>query len=168
MSEQTRNQEYTYQYRSVALAQSSTGGTFPRFCGAGVIMQPSIPDTLLELKNIYAHIVLRFDASVATANQKLLYLGGEFDQRLDGSLIVDPTRAAFVNVSADANRYIDCKMDLTKWKESMLPDPTVLFTDRQQPQLGLRAVTDLTGTQNITGDIILWKLDLIYTTKGIQ
>lgn len=169
MSEQSRNQEFLFQYRNVALAQGGQSGTNPRFCGYGPIIQPSIPDNMLELKNIFAHLVMRFDASVPSGKRRLLYIGGQFDTNfVTDSLIPDTSRAAFVNLTADANRYIDCQIDLTKWKDAMLPDlsdPLFSFT---QPQLIIQAVTDTDSTTNATGDIILWKIDLIYTTKGIQ
>lgn len=168
MSEQSRNQEFLFQYRNVALAQGGQSSTNPRFCGYGPIIQPSIPDNMLELKNIFAHLVMRFDASVPSGNRKLMYIGGEFDQNIaTGNLVPDTSRAAFVNLTADANRYIDCQIDLTKWKDAMLPDLSDPFYFGQ-PQLQIQAVTDTNGTTNATGDIILWKIDLIYTTKGIQ
>ncbi len=161
MSGLTRNQEYKYQYRNVAVARSI-------FCGYGAILTVNIPDNLLELKNLALHVVLQFDVAVPSGNRKLYYIGGTYGVGAAVGSIAAPVNGnmVFVNLTADANRRIDCVIDISHLIPKLTFDSSGTF---DQPSFQVSMITnyDLFAA-TVTGTMELWKADLIYTTKGIQ
>lgn len=156
---QTRNQEYKYQYKTVAAADMS-------FCGNGPRLNVSIPDNLLDIKAIYMHAVLRFSLSVPAGKRKIYYAGGEYP--VTGSGIPIPTEGNlyFVDKAADpVSRIVDLKLDITELKDGLMEDsPDTL----DQPTMELNLITDIDGAFDSDGEVILWKIDFVYTTLGIQ
>lgn len=160
MGSQTRHQEATYQYKTVAVARSI-------FCGYGPHLDVSIPDNLEELKNVSIHAVLQFDNTVSAGNRKLYFIGGDYEMNTYPDQTVKAVQPAMmeVNLSADANRRIDVTVDITHLIKNLEFD---LIGSFDQPSVALGMVTDKTGLNSVTGVLELWKVDLIYTTKGIQ
>lgn len=159
MNSRTRNQEYKYQYKTIAIANAF-------FCGSGPTLNIAIPDNLLDIKAIYMHAVLRFDVAVPSGNRKILWVGGKYPQSLSG--IPNPTAGnmRYVNVSADpTTRIADLKVDITDLKDGLLSATPPIF---DQPTIELNLITDMDGGFDVQGDVILWKIDFVYTTTGIQ
>lgn len=157
---QTRHQEATYQYRSVAVARSI-------FCGYGPVLNVSIPDDLLELKNVAIHASLLFDVSVAAGNRKLHWIGGGYAVNPYPDQTVKSEQPNMIHIlqSADANRRVDVTIDISHLIPLLEIDDSPTF---DQPSFEVSMVTDPTGANSVTGVLEIWKVDLIYTTKGIQ
>lgn len=158
MNSVTRNQEYSYQYKSVAAANTI-------FCGNGSRLNVAIPDNLLDIKAIFMHAVLLFDTSVPSGSRKIQYAGGKYDSTIAGIPIPQTGNLIFVNVPADATtRIADCRVDITDLKAGLMA--ATLF-DFNQPTMELNLITDIDGGFDVSGKVLLWKIDFVYTTKGI-
>ena len=71
----------------------------------------------------------------------------------------------FVNVLADATtRIADLKFDATHLKDGLLNN----ISSNGQASIELNLITDLNTGGSISGSVILWKIDFVYTTTGIQ
>lgn len=165
MSSQTRNQEYRYQYKTVAVANSY-------FCGYGPALSVSVPENLLDIKAIFLHAVLRFNSAVPAGRRKILWVGGSYPVKFSGNTTIpDPINGNLVevNVSADpSSRIADIKIDITHLKDGLL---TALAEDTfsfDQPRMKLSIITDESNGFEVDGEVILWKVDFAYTTTGIQ
>ena len=165
MSSQTRNQEYRYQYKTVAVANAY-------FCGNGPTMNVSVPDNLLDIKAIFMHAVLRFNTSVPTAKRKVLWVGGSYPVRFeDGFAVPDAERGNMIRIDLPANTstcVADVKIDLTHLKEGILETLANTNFAFEQPKIQLSIITNETPDFGVDGDVILWKIDFAYTTTGIQ
>lgn len=169
MSSQTRNQEYKYQYKTVAVANGF-------FCGIGPGISVSVPENLLDIKSIFLHAVFRFDVSVPIVDRKILWAGVNYPTvpyTYGGFVtsIPDPKNGNMVevNVPADpATRIADLRLDITHLKDAILEELSNNTFGFDQPFIQLKIITDMTGFNNISGDIVLWKIDFAYTTTGIQ
>lgn len=164
MTSQTRNQEYKYQYKTVSVANGSA------FCGNGAQLSVSVPNNLLDIKAIYMHVVLRFDTSVPSANRKIHYAGGEYPRQPNGVPIPSDGNLKYVNVSADPTTLIaDLQLDITDLKDGLMQQ---LIDDEpyqfEQQRINLNLITDVDGGFDVSGSVILWKVDFVYTTSGIQ
>lgn len=156
---QTRHQEATYQYRSVAVARSI-------FCGWGPHLYVSLPEDLLELKNVAIHASLLFDVSVASGNRKIHWIGGGYETDYFSQTVKSEQPAmVYINKSADVNRRVDVTIDISHLIPNLVIDDNPTF---DQPSFEVSIVTDPTGDNSVTGVLEIWKVDLIYTTKGIQ
>jgi len=157
---QTRHQEVKYQYRSVAVARTI-------FCGYGPHLDISVPEDLLELKNVAIHASIVFDVSVSAPNRVLHWIGGAYVVNPYPDQTVSPTQPAMIHVleSADANRRVDVTIDISHLIPQIEIDDNPTF---DQPSFEVSMVTDPTGANSVTGVLEIWKVDLIYTTKGIQ
>jgi len=105
---QTRHQEAKYQYRSVAVARTI-------FCGYGPHLDISVPEDLLELKNVAIHASIVFDVSVSAPNRVLHWIGGAYVVNPYPDQTVSSTQPAMIHVleSADANRRVDVTIDIS-------------------------------------------------------
>lgn len=159
MNSQTRNQEYVYQYKTIAVAN-----TF--FCGNGPRLDVAIPDNLLDLKAVFMHAVLKFDASTDIAKRKIYYAGGKYPVTVDGIPIPAEGNLRYVNKSADpTTRIADLRVDITDLKDGLMEQDLYTF---DQPTMRFSLITDADGGFDSSGEVILWKIDFVYTTKGIQ
>lgn len=161
MRTQTRNQEFKYQYKQLAVTNIS-------FCGIGPRLNVSIPENLLDLKAIYMHAVLQFDASVASSKRKIYWAGGSYTyDYVTGVPYPTTDKMVNVNVSADpTTRIADMTIDLTPLKEQLMTN--ALIGSFEQPSIELNLITNVDGDFSTNGKVILWKVDFVYTTTGIQ
>lgn len=153
MGGQTRHQEYRYQFKTIAIAAGKD-------CGYGGTLNFNLPAGFIEAKNLYAHVRLKFGASEPTGNRKLKAIG----PRVFAADFVTQPLMKQVNLTADATtREIDLKIDLT----DLIPNLQIT-----PPALGIQGYFDIgllyPNALSGTVDILLWKLDLIYTTQGIR
>lgn len=161
MTALTRNQEYKYQYKTLAATNSF-------FCGIGPGLNVSIPDNLLDIKAIYMHAVLQFDASVASGKRKIYWAGGSYTYDVVTG-IPKPTTDNMVNVNLLADpttRIADLTIDLTPLKDQLLAN--AVLGAYEQPSIILNLITNVDGDFATTGKVLLWKVDFVYTTTGIQ
>lgn len=164
MSSQSRNQEFKYQYKTVANANGF-------FCGAGPTLSVGVPDNLLDIKAMFMHAVFKFDSSVSVPRRKIQFAGGRYIRqfKLDGSSTVTTDNMVEVNVEADPiTRVADLKLDITHLKDEIIADMNGDSQSFEQPRLALGIATDIESIGDVTGEIILWKIDFAYTTTGIQ
>lgn len=156
----TRHQEYKYQYKTIAVTNAA-------FCGNGPRLRMSVPDDMLDVKALYMHAVLQFNSGVTSGNRVVHWIGGIYEQGLDG--IPHPTDETMMHVNKQADlttRIVDVKADLTQFKDSVSFEDAFSF---DQPDIEVNILTSLSGDAGaVTGTVILWKVDLIYTTSGIQ
>lgn len=164
MSILTRNQEYKYQYKII-----STSGA--PICGYGPSMVIAIPDNLLDIKSIYVHAIIKFDTTVAIADRKVTWIGGKFKTKFfnDGQYnvsIPDPSSDTMIPVNKLADpitRIADIKIDITQLKNTIIQDS--LNSSYGQPSIALNILNGpLINSNSINGELILWKIDLVYTT----
>lgn len=149
MSSLTRNQEFKYQYKNVAIANAY-------FCGFGPLISVAVPDTLLDIKAIFMHAAVRFNPSVPSSHQKI-------HQIVVGNAVIDVDLPA-----QQPTRVADLKIDITHLKDSLLEKLAEGTMTNEQPRIDMRVVTNTQSELNIDGEIILWKVDFAYTTTGIQ
>ena len=148
----TRHQEYRYQYKTIALQNAKD-------CGAGATLNFNLPSNVLEIKNLWAHIRIRFDAAEPVGNQKIIGIG---TRTFTGNDFVQPKMKA-LNLTADANRRIDFTYDLTEIIRNLTINDAALFA---QGFVGIGILHPAYLSQIAT--IEIWKMDLVYTTQGIR
>ncbi len=168
----TRNQEYTYQYKSM-----NVGGTATQpvtFCGWGGVFQVNLPDNILEIKKLWVHLIIQFATSIAGTTitsqyKELLNIGGVQSAIVDGVYTV--TGGAQLNIAADSNGYVDVAVDLTSVLSNMPIQPS---SQINQPYIQIPFYVPEMPYQKYgqqygnTGDVITWKVDIEYTTLGIR
>lgn len=147
----SRNQEYTYQFKTISMQ----GG---KMCGRGGTLNFNLPSNLLKRKNLWVHIKIQFDSSEPIDNRKVIGIGQK-TYPLDGP----QPKMLPLNLSADVNRIIDIKMDLTSILDLL---------DIIPPSLGNQGYFNV-GVQlpyNLIyfAKVMIWKMDLIYTSQGIR
>lgn len=151
MGGQTRHQEYRYQYKSISAKNA-------RSCGYGATMSFNLPSDFLEAKNLYCHLSIVFHASEPVGNRKILYVG-QPAWPPEG----EQPAMIYVNQTADGNRRIDLKVDLTQIIDKIVPQP---------PEFGGQGYFNVgilhPGILEQLATVELWKMDLVYTTTGIR
>lgn len=164
MNSQTRNQEYKYQYKTVSVAGETV------FCGNGPTLSVSVPENLLDIKAMYMHAVLKFDVGVPSGNRKIHWAGGTYPMTITGVPKPLEGNLKYVNISADpSTRIADLQLDISDLKDGFLQQ---LIDDApyqfEQQKINLNLITDIDGGFDVSGSVILWKIDFVYTTGGIQ
>lgn len=151
MGGQTRHQEYRYQYKSISIKNGWS-------CGNGATVSMNLPTDFLEAKNLYCHLRIRFHASEPSAKRKITYIG-----QPTWPPTGEQPKMIYVNKTADADRYIDLKIDLTQLiPELDIQEPTFF----QQGYFNIGIIHPEVLSQLAT--VELWKMDLVYTTTGIR
>lgn len=148
----TRHQEYRYQFKTIAIANGKD-------CGYGGRLNFNLPADFIEVKNLYMHLRVRFNASEPSGNQKIKAVG----PRIFSADFVTQPLMKEVNLTADVNRYIDLKIDLSDLIPNMEIVPPALY---QQGYFNIGVLYPNALTYTV--DVLIWKLDLIYTTQGIR
>lgn len=153
MGSQTRNQEYRYQFKTIAIGNGKD-------CGYGGQLNFNLPADFIEAKNLWAHVRLKFNASEPSGNRKLKAIG----EKIFAADFVTQPKMKQVNLTADpTTREIDLKIDLTDILDDLTINPPALY---QQGYFSIGLLYP--NALSYTVDILIWKLDLIYTTQGIR
>lgn len=156
MGAQTRNQEYTYQYKNVTI-------TNQQFCGYGPNLQINLPDNVLAIKGLFIRVVAQFDPAESSKTISEFILNGvpAFTFQYKGTTSTVP-----VNWQANASNILDARLDLQGQLSKLHIFPGAAGN---QPYIimgmGLNGTTTYSSTTN---QILLWKIDLTYTTQGIR
>lgn len=159
-----RRQAYNYTLKTCAWAFSPDVFSNPIMETNEAWMQVHPPRDALTIENIWVHIVLQFDSSIASGNRKVEQIGIQStgDKNSSGRKYFQ------INKSADAGGKLELRMDLSTllkpeniarfdWTEDPAENGTYVF---------LKMPAALDGANNC--DILLWKIDTLYTTKGIR
>ncbi len=166
----TRNQEYTYQYKSMnigGLASNPVG-----FCYWGGAFQVNLPDNILEIKKLWTHLIIQFatalgdGTTIGSQYKELLNIGGVKSAIVNGQYTI--SGGAQLNIAADSNGYVNTAVDLTSVLSSMPIQPS---SSLNQPYITIPFYVPLVpdgSIYNNAGDIITWKIDMEYTTLGIR
>ena len=169
MSTTTKLQAYTYSLRSTAIAPTNMPNSY--MCNNRFLVYPVPPDNAITIENLYLHLIVKFASTVPSGSRKIWRIGIGNNYPLFGN---DPNRFKFYELNAAADpttRIADVRIDLSallkkddvRWRDYFdLNDPSVVgYTYIVIDLLG-----ELMGGSN--GDLILCKMDALYTTKGIR
>lgn len=147
----TRHQEYRYQYKTISMNNAIT-------CGQGGTLNFNLPANVLEIKNLWAHIRVRFDAAEPVDNRKISGIGQvvwPFDS--------PQPKVKPLALVADGNRRIDFTADLTEILDTLEVTGVAAFA-QGFIGVGIRHPNNLTKIAIVE----IWKMDLVYTTQGIR
>lgn len=147
----TRHQEYKYQYKNISLQNATS-------CGYGGTVSFNLPANTLGIKNVWAHVRIRFHASEPSGNQKILGIG---PKTFSSDLLNQPLMKQ-LNLTADGNRRIDFTADLTEIIKNISIEDAAFF------QQGYFEIGILHPLLTQLATIEIWKIDLAYTTQGIR
>jgi len=169
MSESTKLQPYKYSLRSTAIAPDFTPNGY--LCNYKYYVMPVPPQDALTIENLYLHLKVRFNVGIASASRKILKIGVANERP---TFVDDPApsrlRTYDVNLTADANRYIETHLDLSALldKDAVgykgyfdFEDPTKQYT-----YIYFELPPELINTS--VGDLIICRMDTLYTTLGIR
>lgn len=164
MSQTTKLQQYKYSLRSMTIAPTA----FPNgyFCGQKFFMFPVPPEDAITIENLYLHLIMIFKVGVAAGDRKITKIGIASDRPFFGGT---PVRLLTydVNISADANRKIDTRIDLS----ALLKNDNVRWRDFFSDPVSTDATyvyIELATDNSSNGDLLLCKTDALYTTTGIR
>lgn len=169
MSESTKLQVYKYSLRSTVIAPRTIPNGY--MCGGRFLVYPVPPDNAITIENLYLHLVVKFGAGIASGSRKITRIGIGNNYPLYGQ---DPPRFRYYNVNLSADpttRIIDTRIDLS----ALLKNDDVRyadFFDSHDPAVTgyTYIVIDLPPELTIgsNGDLLLCKMDALYTTTGIR
>jgi len=164
MSETTKLQQYKYSLRTMAIAPKNMPNGY--MCNDVFYVYPVPPDNAITIENLYLHLIVKFNVSVASGDRIIRKIGianerPTFTSRFSPNRL----RTYDVNLSADpTTRIIDTRIDLS----ALLKKDNVRWRDFYTDP----ATTDQTYVYIETpaggGDLILCKMDCLYTTTGIR
>lgn len=166
MSETTKFQQYKYSLRSTTIAPKNFPNSY--LCNYLMYIMPVPPDDAISIENLYLHLKIRFNSGIAAGSRKITKIGIASNRPLFGGT-PDRLKTYEVNLSADADRYIDTRIDLS----ALLDKDAVGYKDYfDSDEVGVKYTyvyvelpSELTGTN---GDLYLCRMDALYTTTGIQ
>lgn len=156
MGGESRKQEYTYQYKSVSIANVQA-------CGYGPSMQISLPSDLISIKSLWFRAALQY-GSAETYKQVQTLAWNSISR---GSFYYNTHYMQVpVNFTANATTNI---VDFTFDATGLLPKTYIYPPNGTNPsQYILFGIENPGGLMSALGTIILWKVDIVYTTQGIR
>lgn len=155
MSESTKNQFYRYSMRTTV-----AHGTW---CARAFAIKQFPPDNAQSLENLFLHLRIEFNSSMATAAKVLHRVcvvsgfpayGRPQDESWFRELILD---------EAAVSGIVDIKLDLTSLIDKAAVDDTYVYVETANLNDFLSEASAGDG-----GDIWICKLDGIYTTREIR
>lgn len=174
MSESTKKQAYKYTLQSTTFVggDNGLGGDYGFICSNGIILYQVPPDDAISIENLYVHLIMLFEVTVDVANRVLRKIG-IIDAPVSPTFfpsLVDRLKVYDVNIPATGTT-IDKRIDLT----SLLKKDDVayrsLFADASTPDNGYTMIylgfDDELQNSALIGKVKLWKVDALYTTRGI-
>ena len=164
MSLATKSEFYRYSARTVAYGILT-------MCTHKMYAYPVPPRNALSLERLFMHIALQFDSGTPSADRVLEAVGIASEFPSISSQAPRTLKQIDVNESADADRKIDFKIDLT----TLLTKTNVTYTDEvfgdyEQDNMTLVYLKfpDTLATDSSHGIIELWKIDTEWTTQEIR
>lgn len=174
MSESTKIQPYKYSMRVVTFVNwvNEFGGNSGDICSDGIILYPVPPEDAISIESLSMHLIMQFDSGVA-ADKRVLKKIGIFDEYTNPTAFGWPNRMRIydVNIAADVNRKIDKRIDLTALLKKDDVGYRELVMPLEAPDTGYTYIylgfdTSLFGS-SLIGKVLLWKVESLYTTRGI-
>lgn len=171
MSQGTKQQPYTYSLRTAAMSNLVDVA----ICADHMWFYIVPPKDAISIENLYVHLKIQFESSISASLRKILRIGIvntiEFPARFDPSK-ADYYRVLTVNAEADADRIIELKMSLSallkksnvRWQD-LFSDQ---FDDEDTYTYVLVEMPVELFEEGLVGKILLWKVDALFTTKGIR
>lgn len=164
MSESTKNHWFPQTIRSVALANYG-------WCGGKILLYVMPPEKALTIENLYVHFKATFDSGITSGNRvvKSISVVDKIPLFYNSNSDVNYMRTQQLNISADANRKVDIKIDISH----LLKKDNVAFREYFDDNIDgatyimIEPADALIGNSNI-GTIDLWKADAQFTTQGIR
>lgn len=169
MSESTKLQPYKYSLRSTAIAPKNIPNSY--ICNTKLYVMPVPPEDALTIENLYLHLKIRFNSGIAAGNRKIMKIGVANERPSFVEQAPSRLRTYDVNLSADGNRYIDTTIDLSALldREAVGYKGYFDFEDpaKQYTYIYIELPEALMNTGTI-GDLIICRMDALYTTLGIR
>lgn len=165
MSQGPRSEFYRYSLKSSAIANTT-------FCTARIFAYPVPPKNALSLEGIFMHLRMTFDSAVDVGDRVIESVGIAHDRPDVYTDLPDEQNIITINESADVNRVVDIKIDLT----SLIIDKTKVDYDSEleadyatgdKTMIVVKVPDALLDEVNV-GTIDLWKIDTIWTTREIR
>lgn len=165
-SQSTKHQQYTYSFKSAATADP----TAVRICRDKFAFWLVPPQDALTIEYLFTHLKIQFESSVPSADRVIKKIGiiSQFNYN---EWQADYFNALDVNLTADVNREIEIKMNLS----SLLKKDNVHFTsdplgaDFEEGYTFIWVkLADGLAFNNQVGKVLLWKADGLFTTTGIR
>lgn len=175
MSESTKKQPYKYTLRTSTFVggDNGFGGDYGYICSNGIIFYLIPPDNALSIENLYVHLIMQFETTVA-ADKRVLKKIGIIDAPSSPYFfagLVDRLKTFDLNLAADANRMIDKRIDLSALLKKDDVAYRGLFSDAATPDNGYTMIylefDESLVLESIIGKVKLWKADGLFTTIGI-
>lgn len=165
MSESTKHQEYTYSFKTAAYANQSSAVDI---CTDKILFYLIPPQDAISIQYLRTHLIFEFESSVAAADRKLEKIGisDEFEYN-DAN--VDYLRTLDINQSADGNRRVELDINLTPLlnKDNIAYATDLNILGNGYTFVWVKLPANLAANLSV-GKIILWKVDALFTTKGIR
>lgn len=164
MSKSPKSQFYRYSLK--------TGGLINAFmCSDKAWLYLLPPEDAQSIENLYCHVKITFDSSVATSSQKLKAIGISsvpYDNGIYGAPSYE--REIELNLQADGSRVIDTVLDLTTILNKENVRFANLFGDFSFNDFTMVYIklADALQDQLVVGTINIWKIDATFTTKEIR
>ena len=163
MQEGSKKHFYPFTFRTAAISNATQ-------CRDKALLYLVPPQDALTIENMFCHLKLTFDAGVAVGNRIVEYIGIANEVPL--FIEDDPAylRKIDLNQAADVNRKVDIKLDLTSLLNKNNANYREYFetpvTD-DYTYVIIKLSGNLRDTSTV-GTIDLWKLDGLFTSKGIR
>lgn len=167
MSETTKFQQYRYSLRTMCISPTNIPNGL--MCGDKFYVFPVPPEDAISIENLYLQLRVRFNTGVPVGERVIERIGIANNRPFFGD---DPIRWRYydLNQAADGNREVDIKIDLS----ALLKKDDVRFHDYfdglDPAEVGYTYVyIETASTQSgAYGDLLLCKMDALYTTTGIR
>lgn len=180
MSEGSKVQPYKYTLKTVAAVDHDFGfGEINSFCLDGAAMYITPPDNAISIENLYCRLRIQFDSSIPSDLRVIKSIGvadefGNPNGNPTAAFIPNRFKKYDIEAVANASRIVDVRINLTELLKKDNVQYQELFGD--WPLTGYTYVNfvlddalGIGGAEETltTGTILLWKLDALFTTRGI-
>ena len=164
MSESTKHHFYPYTVRSVGFQYSA-------WCGGKILLYVIPPEKAQTIENLYVHFKATFNSGIPSGNRKIKAISvvDRMPPLCNSNGGVNYMRTQEFDISADANRKVDIKIDISH----LLKKDNVAYGEYMDvvitgaTMVMIEPDDALIGNNNI-GTIDLWKVDAQFTTQGIR
>jgi hypothetical protein len=161
--DETRKQFYHFSMRSCATTNFDA-------CEDKLYAYIKPPENALTIENIFVHFTMTFDGSVASGDQIIRQIG--IASEVPAAVEEDPRYLRTLEINeAAVGGVIDVKINLTPLlkKDNVTLDNNWIgdFLQNDMTIVYIKFDDDLRGN-SYTGNIDLWKIDALFTTKGIR
>lgn len=157
----TKNQEYTYSLKTVAV---DTTNILTTFCTGTALFYIVPPEDAISIQYLRTQFKFIFDSSIDVAYRRLDRIG-----IIDAKYGATYERYIDLNLVADGNREVEVNINLTP----LLKKDNVAYTLFEDAfgtgytYIYIQLAPELVDTGSV-GEMRLWKADALFTTTGIR